>query len=65
MRHDYNLPATWDGMTDAERCAWYTEERVYRQALQQDTPTARHLRKARRRLKRRMKADSKSVEIQR
>ena len=35
MRHDYDLPADWHAMTDAEKCRWYTLERARRQVLRQ------------------------------
>lgn len=35
MRHDYNLPAGWPDMTDAEKSRWYTQERCRRQVIKQ------------------------------
>jgi hypothetical protein len=35
MRHDYDLPPDWPGMTDAEKCRWYTQERARRQVIRQ------------------------------
>jgi|APHM01.1.fsa_nt_gi hypothetical protein len=37
MRHDYDLPPEWDGMDDAARSRWLTQERCRRQAAAQDT----------------------------
>lgn len=34
---DYDLPETWGLMSDEEKSAWYVRERVFRQAIGQDT----------------------------
>ena len=44
-RHDYDLPSNWDEMTDEEKSRWYTQERCRRQAMRQDTPAGRALRR--------------------
>lgn len=56
MRHDYDLPPDWPGMTAAERNEWLTAERARRQARRQDTSTARILEKAQDRFDRRADA---------
>jgi len=33
--HDYDHPPEWPSMSDAERAAWYTQERARRQAMRQ------------------------------
>jgi len=45
VRHDYDLPSNWDEMTDEEKSRWYTQERCRRQAMRQDTPAGRALRR--------------------
>jgi hypothetical protein len=64
MRHDYNLPADWAAMTDQERCKWLTRDRCLRQALRQETPTARRLKKAQARYSRRIKAREGRVDAE-
>jgi len=63
MRHDYNLPPGWAGMTDEQKCRWMTQDRALRQALRQDTPTARHLENALERANRRADARSGTVDL--
>jgi len=65
MRHDYNHRSDWHDMTPQEKSDWMTQDRVFRQALRQNTPTARHLRTQLDRLKRRRAARSESVEVER
>jgi len=64
MRHDYDLPAEWQSMTDQERHEWLLEERCRRQALQQETPTASQLRAARERYERRAAARAGRVDVE-
>jgi len=52
-------------MSDDERSAWYTRERCRRQALRQDTRTARLLRKQYERLHRRIEAHPDTVDVER
>ena len=63
MRHDYNLPADWSSMTDEQKCRWMAQDRVLRQTLRQDTPTARHLHKLLERTHRKAEAQSGSVDL--
>ena len=44
-RHDYELPSDWEEMSDEEKSRWYTQERCRRQAMRQDTPTGRALKR--------------------
>jgi len=44
-KHDYDFPSDWDKMTDEEKSRWYTQERCRRQAMRQDTPAGRALRR--------------------
>ena len=34
---DYEFPAGWGLMSDAEKCEWYKQERAFRQACRQRT----------------------------
>jgi len=43
--HDYNHPPDWEEMTDEEKSCWYTQERCRRQAMRQDTPAGRALKR--------------------
>jgi len=43
--HDYNHPPDWEEMTDEEKSRWYTQERCRRQAMRQDTPAGRALKR--------------------
>jgi len=63
MRHDYNLPANWESMTDADKCEWMAQERCKRQALRQDTATARYMHKILERTHRRAEAKAGSVDL--
>jgi len=65
MRHDYQLP-TWfwdDDTTDEERHVWMTQDRCRRQAMRQDTPWARAVRKQLDRQQRRVEARSETVDV--
>jgi hypothetical protein len=44
-KHDYNLPAEWEEMSDDAKSRWYTQERCRRQAMRQDTPAGRALKR--------------------
>ena len=44
-RHDYQLPSDWEEMSDEEKSRWYTQERCRRQAMRQDTPAGRALKR--------------------
>jgi len=50
-------------MTDEQKCRWMTQDRVLRQTLRQDTPTARHLQKLLERTHRKAEAQSGSVDL--
>jgi hypothetical protein len=43
--HDYEHPPDWEEMTDEEKSRWYTQERCRRQAMRQDTPAGRALKR--------------------
>jgi hypothetical protein len=43
--HDYDHPPDWEEMTDEEKSRWYTQERCRRQAMRQDTPAGRALKR--------------------
>jgi len=62
-RHDYDLPAEWAAMSDAERDAWLTAERCRRQATAQNTATARLLEKRHERQRRRANARAGLVDL--
>jgi len=62
---DYRHPPAWDSFSDAEKSDWYTRERCRRQALRQDTKTARMLRKQYERLHRKLEAHPDTVEVER
>lgn len=57
MRHDYDLPPDWAGMTSDEKNQWLTQERCRRQAMQQATALEEHKEKRRERLERRLEAN--------
>jgi len=38
---DYNLPMGWSGMSDEDKCLWFTWERTARMAKDQDTAWGR------------------------
>lgn len=66
MRHDYQLP-TWfwdDDTTDHDRHVWMTQDRCRRQAMRQDTPWARAVRKQIERQKRRVEARPDTVDVE-
>ena len=44
-KHDYDFPSDWDKITDEEKSRWYTQERCRRQAMRQDTPAGRALKR--------------------
>ncbi|ERH06275.1 MAG: hypothetical protein J07HN4v3_01887 [Halonotius sp. J07HN4] len=44
-QHDYNLPSEWEEMSDEAKSRWYTQERCRRQAMRQDTPAGRALKR--------------------
>ncbi len=56
MRHDYDLPPDWDAMSDQERSDWMTQERVRKQAMNQQVPTIEHLTQCFERIERRLGA---------
>lgn len=66
MRHDYNLPVWFwdDDTTDEDRHIWFVRERCYRQAMRQDTPWARAVRKQIERQRRRQQARSDTVDVE-
>ena len=64
MRHDYELPFQWPSMTAEEKCEWYVQERVRRQALKQDTAAAVYLRKEWERQERKRDARAGTVSLQ-
>lgn len=41
---DYEFPDGWGLFTPAEKCRWYIRERVFRQAIRQDTAFGRRYR---------------------
>ena len=43
--HDYDHPPDWEEMTDEAKSRWYTQERCRRQAMRQDTPAGRALKR--------------------
>ncbi len=57
MRHDYDLPPDWAGMTSDEKNQWLTQERCRRQAMQQATALEEHKNKRLERLERRLEAN--------
>jgi len=63
--HDYRHPPEWPSMSDQERSDWYTRERCRRQAMRQDTHTARALRKQYERLHRKLDAHPDTVRVER
>jgi hypothetical protein len=56
MPTDYNLPPDWEAMTAEELDRWFKQERARRQAMRQDTPFARNVRKLEERMERRVEA---------
>lgn len=64
MPTDYNLPHWfWDSeTTDEDRHIWMTQDRCRRQAMRQDTPWARAVRKQIDRAKRRREARPETVD---
>lgn len=64
MRHDYDLPRAWAAMTDGQKDRWFKGERARRQALQQDTPLARHAHRVRERLERKAAARSGTIDVE-
>jgi len=38
---DYDFPPMWGRMTDEQKSEWFTRERVFRQAIRQDTAFGR------------------------
>lgn len=61
MRHDYDLPAEWPAMTDAERDRWFHQERARRQAARQETAFAARQAQAKQRVHRRLAARLRGV----
>lgn len=62
---DYNLP-TWfwdDDTSDEDRHVWMTQDRCRRQAMRQDTPWARAVRRQLERQKQREAALSATVDV--
>lgn len=41
---DYDFPPMWGKFTDEQKCEWYIRERVFRQAVRQDTAFGRRYR---------------------
>ena len=66
MQHDYQFPTWfWDAeTTDEERHVWMTQDRCRRQAMRQDTPWARAVRKQHARIERRAEARSETVAVE-
>jgi len=64
MRHDYDLPADWAAMTDAERSRWLTQERAFRQAKRQHTATSERMRHDAERSERRASARAHTINIE-
>lgn len=63
MRHDYDLPGDWSAMDSEARNVWLTQERCRRQAMRQQTPTARHIEKGETRIERRSTARPDTVTL--
>lgn len=63
MTHDYDLPADWAAMTPLERDRWFKAERARRQALRQETASARRIAQGQERLNRRVGARSETVDV--
>ena len=65
MPADYNFPRWfWDpDTTDEDRHIWMTQDRCRRQAMRQDTPWARAVRKQIERHKRRQEARPDTVDV--
>ena len=65
-RHDYDLPADYEArVEEGTMSEWYTQERVKRQALRQDTNFEEQFLGLRDKLERLIVAASKTVEIRR
>jgi len=64
MRHDYDLPAEWAAMTDAERSRWLTQDRALRQARRQHTAAAARMRHDAERTERRVSARAHTINIE-
>ena len=66
MPTDYQLPTWfWDSeTTDEDRHIWMTQDRCRRQAMRQDTPYARAVRKQIERAERRQQARSGTVDAE-
>jgi hypothetical protein len=41
---DYDFPPMWGQFSDQQKCEWYIRERVFRQAIRQDTAFGRRYR---------------------
>jgi hypothetical protein len=65
-RHDYDLPADYEQrIEDGTMSDWYTQERVKRQALRQDTNFEREFNGLRNSIERVIAAASETVKIER
>lgn len=64
MRHDYDLPADWQAMTDEQKCQWMTQERARRQSMNQKTATSKKIKKAEDRTERRVNARNEYVSVE-
>lgn len=66
MPTDYDFPHWfWDPeTTDEDRHIWMTQDRCRRQAMRQDTPWARAVRKQIERVERRQKARPGTVDVE-
>jgi len=66
MATDYNLPHWFfdPDVTDEDRHVWMTQDRCLRQAMRQDTPYGRRVKKIRERMARRSKARSDTVDLE-
>ena len=61
---EYRFPPEWETMSAREKSDWMTRWRVNRQALKQDTFTAKILQKQIDRMERRAEARSGSVSLE-
>lgn len=63
MDSEYRFPPEWETMSASEKSDWMTQWRANRQALSQDTATAKILRDQIDRMERRSEARSGSVSL--
>jgi len=64
MRHDYDLPPDWAGMTSDEKNQWLTQERCRRQAQRQQTGYAKRMEEKAERNKRKRAASPAHVKLE-